>query len=94
MRKIMNVQQDIIMVIEEKLFRRICHLKRMGRDRIPKTILKCSATGKRKKGKLGEQRMYGVRRSMISKGFTEEDAEDRELWRSKISVGWRIPNVL
>ena len=36
----------------------------------------------------------GVRKSMISKDLTAEDAEDRELWRSKIALGWSISTVL
>ena len=41
-----------------------------------------------------EQWMDGVRRSMISKDITEDGAEDRELWRSKISLGRGIPTAL
>ena len=30
---------------------------------------------------------------MISEGFTEEDAEDRKLWRSNICLGLKLPNI-
>ena len=39
----------------------------------------------RRKGKPRKQWMDAVRISMISKDLSEEDAEDRELWRSIIS---------
>ena len=32
------------------------------------------------KGKSSKQWIEGLRRSMVSKDFTEEDAEDKELW--------------
>ena len=35
-------------------------------------------------GKPGKLYMDGVRRSIIREDLTEEDAEDRELWRSKM----------
>ena len=41
----------------------------------------------RSKGKPREQQIDEVRRSIISRVFTEEYAEDRELWWSKISMG-------
>ena len=37
-----------------------------------------------------EQRIDGVRRSMISIGLTEDDVEDRELRWSIIDLGWKI----
>ena len=49
-------------------------------------ILQWNAEDRKRKGKPREQWMDGVRRNMISKYLTEEDAEDRELWRSKIST--------
>ena len=39
------------------------------------------------------QYVDGVRRSMIKEDRTEEDAEDRDLKRRKISLGQIIPNV-
>ena len=39
------------------------------------------------RGNLGKYKcMDGVRRSIISKDVTEKNAEDIELWRSKISL--------
>ena len=58
----------------------------MRSDGVPKTIVECNADGRWRKGKPKEQRMDGVRKSMVSKNL-KKDAKDRELWRSKISVG-------
>jgi hypothetical protein len=40
----------------------------------------------RARGERGTLGMDDVRRSIISKDLTEEDPEDREIWRSKISL--------
>ena len=44
--------------------------------------------GQEQKGEA-EERVDG--RSKIRTDFTEEDIEERELWWSKRSLGWRIP---
>ena len=77
----------------ERWLRCFGHLKRMGSDRIPKIILKWNVEGRRKKEKLREYWMDRIRRTMISKDFTEWDAEDRELWRGKISLRCRLPRL-
>jgi hypothetical protein len=43
------------------------------------------AAGPREMGQSREQWLDEVR-SLISKDLTEEDAEDREFWRSKVSL--------
>ena len=45
-------------------------LKRMGSNKIPKMIPEWHVKGTRRKGKTREKRMGRVRRSMISKDFT------------------------
>ena len=52
---------------------------------IPEIILDWNSEDRRRKRKHREQWMGGVRISMIVKDLTEEDVDDREFWRSKIS---------
>ena len=56
----------------------------MGEDRIPKMILEWNAEGRREKPQ--EKWMDGIRRSMNRLELTEEDAQDRNLWKNKITV--------
>ena len=62
----------------------------MGSYRIPETILIWNSMGIKRKGRLREQWMDGVRRNLISKDFREEVAEDRKLWWSIISLGYLL----
>ena len=57
----------------------------MGSDRISKVILKWNTVGRRRKEKPRKQWMDRVRRNVVKKDLTEKDAEDRGLWRRKIS---------
>ena len=55
---------------------------------IQEMILEWNAEFRRRKGKPREQWKDIVRESMISKNFTEEDEEARDLWwKNKISLG-------
>ena len=83
-RELMEVDRNILEVIEERKMRWFGHVERMGEDRIPKMILEWNAEGRRRRGKPREQWMDGIRRSMNRMELTEEDAQDRDLWRSKL----------
>ena len=68
------------------------HLERLSSEGIKSTrprerndtAVEC--WGFEEKGKPTEQWIDGVRKRFISKGLADEDAEDRELWESKISL--------
>ena len=57
----------------------------MGEDRIQKVILEWNAEGARRRGKSQEKWMDGIR-SMNKLELTEEDAQDRNVWKNKITV--------
>ena len=85
-REIMKVDKNILEVIEERKLRWFGHITRMGEDRIPKMILEWNAEGRRRRGKPQEKWMDGIKRSMNRLELTEEDAQDRNVWKNKITV--------
>ena len=62
------------------------HVTRTGEDRIRKINLEWDAEGRRKRGKLQEKWMDGIWSSMNRLELTEEDAQDRNIWKNKITV--------
>ena len=76
-----------IKLIEQRLLKCFGHLKKMKRNRIPKYITEVEYRGQEEKGEAEVRR---------SKGLAEEDAEDREAWRSKmfLLIGWRVSTIL
>ena len=85
----MKVDKNVLEVIERKL-RWFGHIKRMGEDRIPKMILEWNAEGRRRRRRRRPQEkwMDGIRRSrpMDRLELSEEDAQDRNFWKNKISL--------
>ena len=52
--------------------------KKNEAERIPRMILEWTVEGKRR-GKLKDQRMDGMRRSMTRRGLIEEEGEDEPM---------------
>ena len=77
----MKVDKNIHEVIEKRKLRQFGHVTRMGEDRIPKIILEWDAEGRRRREKPQEKWMDGIRRSMNRLELTEEDAQDRNVWK-------------
>ena len=71
-----NVQHNIVEVIQERLMRWYGHFERIVSDEIPKIILKWNVEGRQREGRASEQRTGEIKRSIISRDPTEEDAED------------------
>ena len=46
-------------------------------------MFECTTECKRRKGKRKEQWMDGVRQYMAYRGLTQEEAEYRDIWKSK-----------
>ena len=80
----MQVDKNILEVIEERKLRWFGHVTRMGEDRIPKMIQEWNS--EREEGKPQGKWMDGIRRSMNRLELAEEDAQDRNLWKNKITV--------
>ena len=81
-REAMEVDKNILEVIEERKLRWFGHFTRMEEDRIPKMIFEWNAEGKRRRGKPQEKLMDEIRRSMNGLELTEEEAQDRDLWKN------------
>ena len=82
----MKVGKNILEVIEERKLIWFGHVTRMGEDRIPKIILEYNAEGRRRRGKPQKKWKDGIRRSMNRLELTEEDAQDRNAWKNKITL--------
>ena len=76
---------DILEVSEERTLTWFGDITRMGEDRISKMILEWNAKGRRRRGKPLEKWVDEIRRSMNKLELTEEDRQDRNLWKNKIT---------
>jgi hypothetical protein len=83
-REIMEVGKNILEVNEEKRLRLFGHIKRMSGNRLPQKILEWEPEGTRRRERSKERWIYGIRRSMINHGLTEEDTRDRDRWRNLV----------
>jgi hypothetical protein len=81
-REIMEVGKIILEVTEEKRLQWFGHVKRMPGNRLPLKMLEWEPEGTRRRGRLKERWIYGVRRSMTNHGLIEEDTRDRDRWRN------------
>jgi hypothetical protein len=81
-REVMEARKNVLEVTEEKRLRWFGHVKRMPGNRLPLKVLEWEPEGTRRRPK--ERRMDGVRRSKTNHGLTEEDARDRDRWRSLV----------
>ena len=61
--------------------------KKRRNNRIDEMKMYWTALGEVRNGKPREQWIHRVTRSMIRKHLTEENAEDRELWRAIFFFG-------
>jgi hypothetical protein len=77
-RAIMEVGKNILEVSEEKRLRWFGHIKRMPGNRLPLKMLEWEPEGMRRRGRLKERWIDGVRRSMTNYGLREEDTRDRD----------------
>ncbi|KAJ4441896.1 hypothetical protein ANN_11756 [Periplaneta americana] len=80
------VENNVIAVIEDRRLKWFGQVKRMKNGRIPKMLLEWAAEGRRRRGTPREQWIDGVRRSLSRWDLTEEDGENRDFWRRKISL--------
>jgi hypothetical protein len=83
-REVMEVRKNILEVTEEKRLRWFGHVKRMPGNRLPLKVLVWEPEGTRRRVNPKERWIDGVRRSMTNHGLTEEDARDRDRWRSLV----------
>ena len=93
-RKTVNVQYKFIEVREERRLKLLGQLKTARTNTIPKMLLEWNTEGRRRDRKPREKLIDVVRKIAISKVITEEDAGDKDLLRTKFSLGRRIPTVL
>jgi hypothetical protein len=80
----MEVGKNILEVTEEKRLLWFGHVKRMPGNRLPLKILVWEPEGTRRRERLKERWIDGVRRSMTNHGLTEEDTRDRDRWRNLV----------
>jgi hypothetical protein len=83
-REVMEVRKNILELIEEKRLRCFGYVKRMPGNRLPLKVLEWEPEGTRRRGRLKERWIDGVRRSMTNHGLTEEDTRDRDRWRNLV----------
>jgi hypothetical protein len=83
-RKIMEVEKNILEVTEEKGLRWFGHVKRMPGNRLPLKILEREPEATRRRGRSKERWIDEVRRSMTNHGLREDDTRDRDRWRNLV----------
>ena len=72
---------NIVEVIEGRLLKYSGYFKRIRSDRIPTNHTRMEYRRVEEKGEANGT-VDEARRSMVSKDLTEQNAEDRKLWRS------------
>ena len=71
----------------EARLRWYCHVRRKDDGYIGRRILRMELPGKRKRGRPKRRFMDAVKEDMAEVEVTQEDTEDRNNWRWKISCG-------
>jgi hypothetical protein len=80
----MEVVKNILEVTEEKRLRWFGHVKRMPGNRLPRKISEWEPERTRRRGRLKERWIDGIRRSMTNHGLTEEGTRDKDRWRNLV----------
>ena len=84
-RQIIEAQNTVVGVTEQKRFLWDGHFSRMEEDRIPKTVPEWEPDGRRKRrGKPRKKWVDCVQKHMDKYGLQVEDGEDRDRWRTMI----------
>ena len=93
-REIMNIQHNITEVIKERRLKFLGRMKRMGCDRIPKMKLDWNGEGTRRKAMARKKVDGEIKKKLDQQKLYREDTGNKEFWKSKLSLGWRIRTVL
>ena len=86
-REMLDVKIKVKEMTEERRLKWYGHDMRMPEERILKKILHWQPEGNRRKERSKKKWMDRVRRSMRNHRFTDENAENRELWSFRIIFG-------
>jgi len=89
----MNVTRSLLDDTKTKQLKWYGHVQRMEEGRLPKNVMKWSPAGRRKRGRPKTTWAEGIRGLLGEKGLIEEDWNDRDKWKKKITVKWAQEDV-